>query len=130
MIPVVDEQNVLGLEVGVYQVQVMQDYRPSVFQSVKPTPENLHATLVSSCRAKLWIWLLGNGAKILPFKKSKTLIPNRSVTMPMFTESVYRIMTAASEKLTDMISVVKTIPQMDALVLVVLVIKPQCRQHA
>lgn len=44
----------------------------------------LQATLVNSCRAKLWIWLLGKGTKPLPLRKSNTLWPRRSVTIQMW----------------------------------------------
>jgi hypothetical protein len=44
----------------------------------------LQATLVRSCRAKFWIWLLGNGTNPLPLRKSKTLCPSKSVTMQIW----------------------------------------------
>jgi len=45
--------------------------------------ENIQATLVNSCLAKLCIWLLGKGTNMLAFRKSKTLCPSKSVTMHM-----------------------------------------------
>ena len=45
---------------------------------------DIQATLVKSCRAKLWIWLLGKGTNPLPLRKSKTLWPRRSVTIQMW----------------------------------------------
>ena len=44
----------------------------------------LQATLVKSCRAKLWICELGNGTNPFPLRKSKTLCPRRSVTMQIW----------------------------------------------
>jgi hypothetical protein len=49
--------------------------------SLKVEQGNLQATLVKSCLAKFWIWLFGNGTNWLPFRKSKTLCPSRSMTM-------------------------------------------------
>ena len=45
---------------------------------------DLQATLVNSCLAKFWIWLLGNGTKPLPLRKSNTLWPSRSVTIQIW----------------------------------------------
>ena len=45
---------------------------------------HLQATLVKSCLAKFWIWLLGNGTKEFAFRKSNTLWPSKSVTMQMW----------------------------------------------
>jgi hypothetical protein len=73
------------------------------------------------------MWLLGNGAKMFPFKKSKTLIPSRSVTMP-FAE-LGPSHHPSKHLLTDVVSVVKTIPQMDAFVLVLLIVEPEGREH-
>ena len=44
----------------------------------------LQATLVSSCRAKFCICVLGNGTKAFDLRKSNTLCPSRSVTMQIW----------------------------------------------
>jgi len=88
LICVVAKKDVLGLEIGMNEVQIVQDYEPVNCCGPEGGPgrtkANLQATLVKSWRAKLWIWLLGKGTKLLLFRKSKTLWPRRSMTMQMW----------------------------------------------
>lgn len=67
------------------EIQIMEDYWKQIVRTpgsvIRPSKENLQATLVKSCRAKLCMWLFGKGTKPLPFKKSNRLRSSRSVTM-------------------------------------------------
>lgn len=66
------------------EVEVMQNYTELVREGAfRQKCLLLHATLVKSCLANLWICVLGNGTNWLDFKKSNTLCPYRSVTMQM-----------------------------------------------
>lgn len=82
MVLVADKEYVLGLKIGVDEMEVMKNYNVILVPLAgQGRGFHSHATLVRSCLAKLWIWLLGNGTKPFAFRKSKTLWPRRSVTM-------------------------------------------------
>lgn len=63
----------------------MEDYTAlALFTDFMSSIIDLQATLVKSCRAKLWICELGKGTKPFPLRKSNTLCPKRSVTMQIW----------------------------------------------